>query len=676
MANKEKKIDGMLEKERAQGGMLYVISLLLFLTGFDTYLFDSHGVVTQWIYVFHGLGGFFFIPVFLFFSFFHFKRTLGSRKISLIAFGLILGVAVVISGATGLDIAFRGQSETRRWVYDTHVYISIAATLVLLGHILGYRIIYGKKHPFPSVRSSLFRDSFVSVIALVSIIGCLSFITLANEPSFNFQPQVTPYEYPYGDHPFRPSQTETTSGSFVAPREIVGSERCGDCHGDIVREWKASIHKNAASDKAYVTNISLLAKEMGMASTRYCEGCHAPVALLTGQLTKGGRHGGIAGTAAFAEGISCLGCHDIEKAVHVKGVASYLYDPHKSYLFDGEENWLLRSIHNFVVRVNPKLHRRNMARSVLSQPKLCATCHAQFMDKDMNHWGWVKMQDEYMAWLNSPYSKQSEQSFSQKEVVRCQDCHMPLVSAEDPSANENGKIRSHRFVAANTAIPLLRDDTEQILLTKEFLQSNKMGVTIEVPRRSDATQTLKPIDERFRTKTETPFYYFLNEEIPLDILVANIGVGHAFPGGTLDINEAWVSVSVVDAQGKAVYRSGDIDAVGFVDPKANFYRSLPVDRKGRQVWKHDLFNRVGEIYHNSIPAGKVDVLKYRVPVPSWVKGPLTINATLKYRKLNQRYAKWALKDQYREIPVIDVARSTLEIPIREQKPVRSGEENL
>jgi hypothetical protein len=56
-------------------------------------------------------------------------------------------------------------------------------------------------------------------------------------------------------------------------------------------------------------------------------------------------------------------------------------------------------------------------------------------------------------------------------------------------------------------------------------------------------------------------------------------------------------------------------------------------------------------------------------VPAWAKSPLTVTATLKYRKLNQRYAKWALKEKYVDIPVVDLAWDSLDIPVRIRKEV-------
>ena len=81
------------------------------------------------------------------------------------------------------------------------------------------------------------------------------------------------------------------------------------------------------------------------------------------------------------------------------------------------------------------------------------------------------------------------------------------------------------------------------------------------------------------------------------------------------------------------------------------------------MWKHDLFNRVGEAEKRVIPAGKSDLLRYRFAIPDWVKSPLAVTATLKYRKLNDRYARWALGENYAPVAITNLARDTLMIPV-------------
>ena len=54
---------------------------------------------------------------------------------------------------------------------------------------------------------------------------------------------------------------------------------------------------------------------------------------------------------------------------------------------------------------------------------------------------------------------------------------MPKVASSDPAAKD-GLIRSHRFIAANTALPTANKHPEQLRLTQEFLQAGKISVDV------------------------------------------------------------------------------------------------------------------------------------------------------------------------------------------------------
>jgi len=668
----------LLDREKSTNSLLTILIVLASISGFITYFVEGHGEWQQWAWLLHAVVAVALTVQFVPYLFVHLQRTLAFRRWSLVSSGSVTVGAIFVLVATGSVLVYVGQTEQQSWLLQYHVYGAFAFVSLILLHIVLHATTLTKKRrqvlprTYASVESGLGKQIVVVILITVCVVALLGFSTKALRTPYSTDPIVADYEKPYGEHPFRPSQTETWHNQFVDYRQIGNSNDCSGCHSEITKEWRSSIHRHAASDKTYVTNVSLLAKNRGVAATRYCEGCHSPVALLSGQLSEGGDHGGIEGTLAFDEGVGCMGCHGIKRATHLNGVASYEFEAAQDYLFSGTDNDGLTSLRNFLIRLRPDQHKNDLARPVLSSPKLCATCHAQFMDKDMNNWGWVKMQDEYAAWLDSPYSQQHDKTFSNQDLVRCQDCHMPLVDGSDPSANEQGQYRSHRFLGANTVVPLITGDKEQLKLTKEFLQKNKMRINIEEPRRKDATQTLMSLDESIRTDTQTPYYVYLGEQVEIKVIVSNIGVGHNFPGGTLDINEAWVAITVMDASSQVVYQSGQIQEDNTVDPDALFYRSLPIDKAGNHVWKHDLFNRVGEAYKNFVAAGQSDILSYKFQVPEWAKGPLTITATLKYRKLNERYARWALQELYQPIPIIDVAKNSLALPVK----IRSEVEKL
>lgn len=347
-----------------------------------------------------------------------------------------------------------------------------------------------------------------------------------------------------------------------------------------------------------------------------------------------------------------MACHGISKAVHLKGVGSYLFEARQDYLFADKDNYVLTKLNNYLININPRQHRRDLARDIIYDPRNCATCHVQYIDKEINNWGWIKLQDQYGAWLNGPYSGQSEQTFSRREIQRCQDCHFPLVKSDDPSSDTKGLVRSHRSPAANTAIPWLLGDTEQLAVVTRFLQDGRIRMAMVV---ADAT-------EANRTRAFKP-----GEKLGLKVSVTNSRVGHNFPAGTTDLNEPWIEVRATDARGKLVYLSGGINKQNEVDPEAHFYLSLPINRQGKHVWRHDLFNVVGSSYEKLIPPGKSDVVQYNFELPDWVQGPVTIRARLRYRKFNIRYARWALKKDELQLPVVDMASATMTIPIYKKR---------
>ena len=645
------------------------------ITGLVVYAIDVHAVWTQWTLLAHLATGFACSLALLPYFLVHFRRTIGYRRTSLLLSGLVTVPIFLIFLITGWHLMFFGQLERQDWVLPLHIVSSLVFVVTAIVHIGFHRFFLPQKRrlqsdtTYASIPTTGLRTILIINATLILFVIAATLLYQAYYQPYQTSASVEPYQYNYGPHPFRPSQTETYDNNFVDQRQIANSHRCIACHGDIGKQWMSSVHQQAAIDPTYVTNVSLLAEKKGISATRYCEGCHAPVALLTGQLTEGGKHGGIKGTPANDEGIPCMGCHGIASLPHLKGVASFTFKPADDYLFAQSQNPVLSDINNLLTRIKPDQHKRDMGRPLLKDPKICASCHTQFMDKDMNNWGWLKMQDDYGAWLEGPFSQQNEEGFSNATAVRCQDCHMPLVGADDPSSNARGEVRSHHFPGANTVLPLLRHDTVQLEETIRFLQSNKLRVSIEIPNRKNALQNQQALNENLRDFEETPFYYYLGETAELTVVVSNNGVGHNFPGGTTDINEAWIEFLVTDAQGRTVYHSGALDDQLFVDPDAYFYKATPIDRQGQQVWRHDLFNMVGDSFKRIIKAGASDIVRYSFTVPSWVKPPLTVTSTLQYRKLNQQYALWALKDLYIEVPVINVAWDSLNIPVRIRKEV-------
>ncbi len=659
----------LFAKERKYIHILTGLLTVSVLSGFLTCIGDAFPVWKQWTVLLHTAVGIAMVVVLLVYLVVHFQRTIGLRRPILSFVGILAAFFSLIFAVTGLYIVLAGQREADRWVYDLHVGSATFALAIILVHIASHWIFLPERRKqqsnlhYPSLDNSGSRIIWLSTGAGILLVIVATGVYSLHASPYRDVATIQPYTYPYGEHPFRPSQTETATGGFLDAKRIGDSANCAVCHQDIAAQWKQSIHAQAASDKTYQTNIKLLAEKKGMAATRYCEGCHAPVALLSGQLTTGGK---LDTKGHLEEGVSCLGCHGIDRIEHVKGVASYRFAPQSPYLFEGDNNAIAIQLHNFLIKMQPRQHRTDMSRDVLAKPELCATCHAQFMDKEFNGWGWVKMQDDYSAWLNSPYSQQTRQTYAQASPRRCQDCHFPLVAGNDPSANAQGLIKSHFNAGANTAIPWFSGNREQIKRVQDFLQSDQVRITLDKPNRLNATEGTKFVNPNATTISESPGYFYLGEDISIKVAVTNAQVGHNFPGGTTDINEVWIHFQAVDGQDRIIFESGGITNTGDVEKDAYFYRSIPIDRHGDQVWRHDLFNMVGDSFKRIISPASSDITAFTFTIPDWAKSPVTVTADLNYRKLNNKYAKWALKDKNARLPITIMASDSLAMPLRIQ----------
>lgn len=677
-----------LDHEKRRQRSLTIWLVILSVSGLASFFieFGAARWLQSWSYInvllHSAIGVGFIVPLLVYLSI-HARRTpaLGKHIASLL--GLALSCAFIFLWGSGLWISIAGVVETTRWLLNVHSLLAFLVIGLFVLHVVQslwkkdkrqgrYRRESVKTLEVQQVRHVSLAVLFYFSVTCVLLLAYLfsdSYMGLSDEAA------VQNYSKEYGEHRFRPSQTETPDNKFINIDAIANSRECGTCHQEIYQQWAASAHRRAASDPAYVRNINLLEEKRGITATRYCEGCHAPVALLTGQLSPGGQHGGVPDTQAFHEGVGCMGCHGIQKAVHAEGSASYAFSPQQTYLYQDSQTYLAQIIRRYLIRVKPSQHRQTLGHQTLKTAEMCATCHEQFMDQSMNDWGWVKMQSVYSDWLGSPYSHQSDQSFSTTARQRCQDCHFPLIKADDPAADHNGMVSSHLSLGANTVLPLIANDMEHLRQTEKFLRQGKVLLSIDPPdslTQSASLQSGQFLDSSVRPAGSDNKYYYLvpGNAAHLRLSVTNRGVGHGFPAGTNDINQVWIQITVLDASLRTVFESGSMDSQDFVDKSAHFYRSIPIDRNGQEVWRHDLFRMTGVSYSNQIQPNQTDVVDYQFTVPAWAVGPLTISASLNYRKFNQRYANWVFGSEVPKIPVVEVAQDTLSITLRE-KPIVS-----
>ncbi|MFN6204656.1 MAG: tetratricopeptide repeat protein, partial [Acidobacteriota bacterium] len=157
------------------------------------------------------------------------------------------------------------------------------------------------------------------------------------------------------------------------------------------------------------------------------------------------------------------------------------------------------------------------------------------------------------------------------------------------------------------------------------------------------------------------------EALTVEVVVANRNAAHSFPPEVRDLYEAWVEFEVLTPTGRRVFHSGAIKPNGMLDESAHVYRQVILDAKGRQITRHQIWTTNIKAYDNAINAGRSDVVRYRFQAPDCGKqralcGPgrvetLKLRARVNYRRLNQEYASYVLKQRKRRLanPVVRMA---------------------
>jgi len=590
----------------------------------------------------------------------------GHQALSDITF---LGYAGVISlgicAASGLVVTWQGLLGTH--TAATLRYVHLASTLLALVASVPHLVLawLRRRGTEPAHAAA----AWLACAALGCAVGPILTASLAVAYSGTTYRNEFPagYNLLYGaKRPFAPSLARTSTNGAFDPRSLAGSATCGSsgCHTQIYDEWIPSAHRYAAMDPIFQGIQTVMAKQNGPESTRYCGGCHDPISLFSG--TKNIFVEKLTGLDGYKEGISCVVCHSIQKT-DIQGNANYIIAQLGDYLWQWSQPHTAAAIaRNFLIRTWPAQHR-HLSKRMYKKPEYCAACHKQFIDQEINRVGWVQLQNQYDNWAASHWNRKGDAH----TTVECRECHMPLVDSTDPAAGDSTdynrspgdhKHRSHRFLAANSFVPpLLRLEgaAEQGRLTERWLRGqvdipeirNKWAAGPIVKLRIDAPDRTAP-----------------GEQLPIRVVLVSNKVGHDFPTGPLDMIQSWVELRVEDDSGRTIFVSGRRDDRGFLPPGTFLFKAEPVDQYGNLIDRHNLWEMVGVRYRRSLFPGYSDTVEYNVTYPKTngnaTGRTLCVTATLHYRKIDQFLLNYVMGDSaHLTAPVIDIASATAQVAV-------------
>ncbi len=520
--------------------------------------------------------------------------------------------------------------------------------------------------------------------------------------------------------PFWPSSSNTNTGQIIPSGFFMDSQLCGECHKDIYQQWKSSVHHIASfNNRFYRATILHMQELSGTQGSKWCAGCHDHAVFFNGRFERPIKEQ--VETPEAQNGLGCMSCHSIVHVASSMGNGDFTMEYPPLHEIASSRNPYIRKLDAFLTYLNPEPHRMSFMKPFMRQdsPEYCATCHKVHLDQPVNHYRWLRGFNEYDNWQASGVSGQGARSFYYpQKPSTCADCHMPLVASRDPG-NRDGKIHSHRFPAANTAIPFVNHDDEQLRVTEQFLQSGFITVDlfaagpveeakgqVEMQRRAadvpaaastfavgEEAEQSGPVVLREVGKLAAPLdapgiCFAPGSSVRVDAVVRTRKIGHFFPAGTVDGYDVWLEFQARDASGRVLAWSGSVgdDGRGPVEPGAHFYKSYQLDGAGNPIDKRNAWQTRSVLYVRLIPPGAADTVHFRVNIPKDAVGPVTLETKLNYRKFAYNYTRFAyagvakpgsagLDHDSREytydsapvpdLPIVTLARATVNVPLGE-----------
>ncbi|HEY6392564.1 MAG TPA: tetratricopeptide repeat protein [Bryobacteraceae bacterium] len=573
-------------------------------------------------------------------------------------------VMLLAAGLPAIYLAVRGNTLDHRAILWLHVALAVAAVIAI------------------GLRSGRAYWLAASMLILLPTTAAI-YKRVHPNPDDRIVNPVTPplsmdEEGAGARSPFAPSAAQTDTGNIIPSNFFMDSEACGQCHKDIYEQWKSSAHHFASfNNQFYRKSIEYMQDVNGTRSSKWCAGCHDHAVFFNGRFDRPIREQ--IDTPEAQAGLGCMSCHSIVHVASTMGNADFTVRYPPLHEIASSHNRFVQAADSFLTYLNPEPHRQTFMKPFMRQSEFCAACHKVHLDVPVNNYRWVRGFNDYDNWQASGVSGQGARSFYYPaQTSGCADCHMPLVASHDPG-NHGGKVHSHRFPAANTALALVNRDEEQMRTVEQFLKSGFISVDIFAVSPVDGTKGATPMVRR-GDAIQANSTFAVGEEaeqknavairevgkiaapidtagtavepgsdVRVDVVVRTRKIGHFFPGGTVDSFDVWLELQARDADGNVIFWSGRVEdnGKGPVEPGAHFYRSYQLDGQANPINKRNAWQTRSLLYVRLIPPGAADVAHYRVRIPKGARGPIHLTAKLNYRKFAWYYTQFSFAGEPR-----------------------------
>lgn len=492
------------------------------------------------------------------------------------------------------------------------------------------------------------------------------------------------------------SADEEHTAIFLENR-FPSATTCRPCHPDHYREWSVSSHAYAQMSPVFNAMHATILKLTNGTNGDFCIRCHTPVGMNLNEpefMSNMDRH------PTSREGITCIVCHRLQNPYgKVSGrlaiVEGDLFEP----VFGptgGRE--VRRVIGSDDFNVNPvrgragrAIHTNALKLDQMSTSGFCATCH------DVNLVNGFRLEEAFSDFKTSPASKNG---------VTCQDCHMGVEPgknagyARGPAAIVGGeptrirKRTNHMFAGPDYSVihpgifPHNSDAAELATIREWLTYDYEAGWGTE-----EFEQNLSPdykfpprwtsADDRYDARDILNDNFALLEEIAVQrrqvlregyqlgdvnveranrrgikfkVEVRNGMDGHSVPTGFDAERLVFLQVTVTDAKGTVVFRSGDLDPNGDVRDSHSLYV-----HNGELARDKHLFSLQSRFLVSMVRGGERDqvlAVNYS-PTPLPFLRPSTISTVLLGRPARTRKHRQVLVPLSGKWPEYEISRSRL-----------------
>ncbi len=603
-------------------------------------------------------------------------RNRKNRRAVMIGYALFfVGIAVLLTGLALVRlprILELKNAFARSAVYWGHVVCPLAAVWLYWLHRLAG----------PKIRWTVGLGWGAAIVAVCG----LMVVARSQDPRKWSQP--APAE---GAKYFFPSLAGTANGNFVSAKVMMADNYCRRCHEDAYNDWFHSAHRlSSFNNPAYLAAVRetrevALKRDDNVQASRWCAGCHDPVPFFSGAFDD--PKFDVVNHPTSQAGITCTTCHSITHVNSTKGNADYVIEEPLHYPFAFSENRVLQFVNEQLVKAKPEFHKTTFLKPLHKSAEFCSTCHKVHLPKALNHYKeFLRGQNHYDSYLLSGVSGHGARSFyyPPKAIANCAGCHMPFKNSNDFGAKvfaDNAKkeemgntIHNHLFPAANTAVGWFNASDETVEAHRKFLKDTTR-VDIFGIKENGALDGKLHAPLRPTVPTLEPGKSYLIETV-----VRTLKLGHPLTQGTVDSNELWLDV-VIKSGDKILGRSGGIDEEGEVDRWAHYFNVFMLDRNGNRINRRNPQDIFTPLYNHQIPPGAADTMHYSFKVPEGHSEPITIEASLKYRKFDKEFVDFFIRNakegdnpirQYKRgeedkygnpIPITIMAQDTVTLPV-------------